>query len=95
MAFRINDPVLGEDIAAMVVLENQDTTEEELQQVSFDMSCHRSRSPGGSMLSMRSPKGRPENSCGMLVLNAMPVVTFEDITVPVGVTTIPFHPDYL
>jgi thioesterase domain-containing protein/acyl carrier protein len=31
MAFRIHDKVLGEDIAAMVVLENQQTTEEDLR----------------------------------------------------------------
>jgi thioesterase domain-containing protein/acyl carrier protein len=31
MAFRINDPVLGEDIAAMVVVEDQHTGEEELR----------------------------------------------------------------
>ena len=31
MAFRIHDEVLGEDIAAMVVLENQQTTEEDLR----------------------------------------------------------------
>jgi acyl-CoA synthetase (AMP-forming)/AMP-acid ligase II len=31
MAFRVNDPVLGEDIAAMVVLENQNVSEEELR----------------------------------------------------------------
>jgi acyl-CoA synthetase (AMP-forming)/AMP-acid ligase II/thioesterase domain-containing protein/acyl carrier protein len=30
MAFRIHDPVLGEDIAAMVVLSNPDTTKDEL-----------------------------------------------------------------
>ena len=31
MAFRVHDTVLGEDIAAMVVLENQQTTEEDLR----------------------------------------------------------------
>ena len=34
MAFRINDPVLGEDIAAMVVVENQDVTRRRTPQVS-------------------------------------------------------------
>ena len=36
MAFRINDPVLGEDIAAMVVLENPAVTEDELQRFLID-----------------------------------------------------------
>jgi thioesterase domain-containing protein/acyl carrier protein len=36
MAFRIYDPVLGEDIAAMVVAENQNVTEEELRKFLFD-----------------------------------------------------------
>ena len=31
MAFRVSDPVLGEDIAAMVVVENQNPGEEELR----------------------------------------------------------------
>jgi acyl-coenzyme A synthetase/AMP-(fatty) acid ligase len=31
MAFRVNDPVLGEDIAAMVVAEHQNVSEEELR----------------------------------------------------------------
>jgi len=31
MSFRVNDPVLGEDIAAMIVVENQNTGEEELR----------------------------------------------------------------
>jgi thioesterase domain-containing protein/acyl carrier protein len=36
MAFRITDPVLGEDIAAMVVLENQDVTKEGLHRYLID-----------------------------------------------------------
>ena len=36
MAFRINDPVLGEDIAAMVVSENQEVTEEDLRKYLID-----------------------------------------------------------
>ncbi len=36
MAFRINDPVLGEDIAAMVVVENQDITKEDLHRYLID-----------------------------------------------------------
>ena len=36
MAFRIHDDVLGEDIAAMVVLENQKTTEEDLRRFLLD-----------------------------------------------------------
>ena len=36
MAFRIDDPVLGEDVAAMVVLENPDVGEEELRTYLID-----------------------------------------------------------
>lgn len=36
MAFRIHDDVLGEDIAAMVVLEHQQTTEEDLRRYLLD-----------------------------------------------------------
>ena len=35
MAFRINDPVLGEDIAAMVVAENQECQRRRTPQVSL------------------------------------------------------------
>ena len=34
MAFRVSDPVLGEDIAAMVVLENQNVSEGRTPRVS-------------------------------------------------------------
>ena len=36
MAFRVSDPVLGEDIAAMVVLENQNVREEDLRRYLLD-----------------------------------------------------------
>jgi acyl-CoA synthetase (AMP-forming)/AMP-acid ligase II len=36
MAFRINDPVLGEDIAAMVVVENHPIHKEELRRYLLD-----------------------------------------------------------
>jgi acyl-CoA synthetase (AMP-forming)/AMP-acid ligase II len=36
MTFRINDPVLGEDIAAMVVVENQNIREEDLRRYLLD-----------------------------------------------------------
>jgi len=36
MAFRVRDPVLGEDIAAMVVLENQNDLEEEIRRYLLD-----------------------------------------------------------
>jgi acyl-CoA synthetase (AMP-forming)/AMP-acid ligase II len=36
MTFRVNDPVLGEDIAAMVVVDNQNVREEELRRYLLD-----------------------------------------------------------
>ena len=61
MAFRVNDPVLGEDIAAMVVLENQNVSEEELHRYLIERLIQ-FKVPKRIYVVDEIPKGPPQTS---------------------------------
>ncbi len=65
MTFLVKDPVLGEDVAAMVVPADEKVTEPELRRYLLDRMIP-FKVPGGSILSRKFQGTRRENHCGTL-----------------------------
>ena len=91
MAFRINDPVLGEDIAAMVVLENQNVSEEELRRYLIERLIQ-FKVPKRIYVVDEIPKGPTGKLLRYVGTERYTTNTFEDVHAP-GLTNDTFSPE--